>query len=154
MCSQVHIPTLQGIFVPIYVDLGPAVCPIEDQNTDTHTFSFTISRDIKNLDFTRLQRANLTSGVVLIHDNAHLHRAVVAQQLLEQFKWNVSDLPAYSPDLATSDFHLFSELTNWIGDQNFQENEEIQSKVKAHLTSLAATFFEERIENLVHRFNK
>ncbi|GBN47342.1 hypothetical protein AVEN_187791-1 [Araneus ventricosus] len=36
--------------------------------------------------------------------------AVVTQQLLEQFKWDVSDLPAYSPDFATSDFHLFPEL--------------------------------------------
>ncbi|GBN17753.1 hypothetical protein AVEN_236958-1 [Araneus ventricosus] len=55
------------------------------------------------------------SGVVLIHDNAHLHSAVVTQQLLEQFKWDMSDHPAYSPDLETSDFHLFPELKNWLG---------------------------------------
>ncbi|GBO15857.1 hypothetical protein AVEN_129227-1 [Araneus ventricosus] len=48
----------------------------------------------------------------LIHDNAHPHSAVVTQQLLEQFKWDESVQPSYSPDLATSDFHLLTELKN------------------------------------------
>ncbi|GBL95933.1 hypothetical protein AVEN_227157-1 [Araneus ventricosus] len=65
----------------------------------------------------RLRRTILTSGVVLIHDNARPHSAVVTQRLLEQFKWDVSDHP-YSPDLATSDFHLFPELKNWLGGQH------------------------------------
>ncbi|GBO31891.1 hypothetical protein AVEN_8729-1 [Araneus ventricosus] len=86
----------------------------------------------------RLLRAILADGVVLIHDNARPHNAVATQQLLEQFKWNVSDHTAYSPDLATSDFHLYPELKNWLGDQSFQKNEEIQSNVKNHLTSFAA----------------
>ncbi|GBL74692.1 hypothetical protein AVEN_243576-1 [Araneus ventricosus] len=42
--------------------------------------------------------------------HSHPHSVVVTQQLLEQFKWDVSDHPAYSPDIATSDFHLFPEL--------------------------------------------
>ncbi|GBM19690.1 hypothetical protein AVEN_199858-1 [Araneus ventricosus] len=36
----------------------------------------------------RLRKFILTSGVVLIHDNARPHSAVVTQQLLEQFKWS------------------------------------------------------------------
>ncbi|GBM95090.1 hypothetical protein AVEN_23811-1 [Araneus ventricosus] len=83
----------------------------------------------------------------LIHDNARPHN-VVTQQLLEQFKW---DGLAYSPDLVMSDFHLFQELKNWLGGQSFQKNEEIQSKVKAHLTLLTATFLKEGIGNLVYR---
>ncbi|GBN22071.1 hypothetical protein AVEN_170092-1 [Araneus ventricosus] len=101
----------------------------------------------------RLRRALLTSGVVVIHDNARPHSASITQQLLDQFKWNLSDHPAYSPDLATSDFHLCSEFWNWLGGQSFQKNEEIQSSIKAHLTSLATTFFEEGIGNLVHRYD-
>ncbi|GBL81058.1 hypothetical protein AVEN_83134-1 [Araneus ventricosus] len=66
----------------------------------------------------------------------------------------MSDDPANSSDLATSDFHLFSELKNWLGVQSFQKNKDIQSSVKAHLTSLVATFFEEGIGNLVHRYDK
>ncbi|GBN74742.1 hypothetical protein AVEN_172419-1 [Araneus ventricosus] len=89
----------------------------------------------------RLRRAILTSGV--IHDNARPHNAVVTQQLLEQFRLDESDHTTYSPDLATSDFHLFPELKNWLGGQSFQKNEEIQSNVMAHLTLLVGTFIEE-----------
>ncbi|GBN54163.1 hypothetical protein AVEN_97691-1 [Araneus ventricosus] len=97
----------------------------------------------------RLGRAILTFGVVLIHDNARPHSAVLTQQLLKQFKWDVSNHPTYIPDLATSDFHLFPEL-NWLEGQSFQTNEKIQSNVMAHLTSLAGMFF----GNLVHRCDK
>ncbi|GBL87360.1 hypothetical protein AVEN_118315-1 [Araneus ventricosus] len=102
----------------------------------------------------RQQRAILTSGVVLIHENSSLHNVVVTQNLLEQFKWDVSDRPVYSPDLATSDFHLFPEFRNCLRGQSFQKNEEIRSNIKTHLTSLAETFFEEGIKNLVHRDDK
>ncbi|GBO15289.1 hypothetical protein AVEN_93640-1 [Araneus ventricosus] len=85
---------------------------------------------------TPLTQGKSTSGDVLIHDNARPHGAVVTQQLLEQFKCDISDHPAHSPDLATSDFHLFPEFRNWLGGQSFQKNEEIQSIVKGYPTSL------------------
>ncbi|GBN34175.1 hypothetical protein AVEN_75105-1 [Araneus ventricosus] len=81
-----------------------------------------------------MRRAILTSGDVFIRDNTRPHSAVVTQQLLLQFKWDASDLPTYSPDLATSDFHIFPESKNWLGGQSFLKNEEIQSNFKAHLT--------------------
>ncbi|GBN11875.1 hypothetical protein AVEN_264558-1 [Araneus ventricosus] len=63
----------------------------------------------------RLRRSIQTSGVVLICESARPHSAVVTQQLLEQFKLDGSVCSAYSPDLATSDFHLFPELKNLLG---------------------------------------
>ncbi|GBO06424.1 hypothetical protein AVEN_59800-1 [Araneus ventricosus] len=70
----------------------------------------------------RLRRAIPTSGVVLIRENSRPYNVVETQQLLEQFEWEVSDHPAYSPDLVTSDSHLFFELENWLGGQSFQKN--------------------------------
>ncbi|GBM18822.1 hypothetical protein AVEN_203100-1 [Araneus ventricosus] len=102
----------------------------------------------------RLRRAILTSGVVLIHENTCPHKAVVTQQLLEQFKLDVSDHPTNFPDLAPSDLHLFPELKNWLRGQIFQKNELIQSNVKAYFTSLTGTFFKEGIGNQVHRYDK
>ncbi|GBL90789.1 hypothetical protein AVEN_215530-1 [Araneus ventricosus] len=95
-----------------------------------------------------MRRAILTSAVVIIHNNSDI------QQLLKHFKWEMSDHPAYSPDLATSDFSLFPELMNCLGGQSFQNNEELQSKVKPLLTSQAATFFQKGTGNLVHRYDK
>ncbi|GBL92442.1 hypothetical protein AVEN_268234-1 [Araneus ventricosus] len=50
------------------------------------------------------------------------HSAVVTQQFLEQLKWDISDHPPYIPDLTRSDFHLFPEFKNWLGDQSFLKN--------------------------------
>ncbi|GBM68109.1 hypothetical protein AVEN_173094-1 [Araneus ventricosus] len=104
----------------------------------------------------QLRSAILTSGVVSIRDNARPHSAVVTQQLLVQFKWDVSVHQAYTPDLATSDFYLFPELRNSLESQSFQKNEEIQSSVKAYLTSLTAEKKRSKrgIGNLVHQYDK
>jgi histone-lysine N-methyltransferase SETMAR len=51
---------------------------------------------------------------VLLHDNACLHTAACIRALLEHFNWEMSDHPPYSPDLASSDYHLFTYLKNWL----------------------------------------
>jgi histone-lysine N-methyltransferase SETMAR len=45
----------------------------------------------------------LTSGVVLLHENAHPYKATCTQALLEHFNWKLSDHPPYSSDLTLSD---------------------------------------------------
>lgn len=100
------------------------------------------------------RRGMLTSGIVLIHDNARPHSAAATQRLLQQFQWDIFDHPPYSPDLAPSDFHLFPDLKKWLGGRRFETNEELQDKVKTYFSSLAATFYEEGIEKLVHRYDK
>jgi hypothetical protein len=42
----------------------------------------------------------LTSGVVLLHDNARPHTVARTRALLEHFNWELFDRPPYSPDLA------------------------------------------------------
>ncbi|GBN87413.1 hypothetical protein AVEN_207193-1 [Araneus ventricosus] len=77
---------------------------------------------VENNQYSRLL-SNFTTAAKS-HDDlwSCLHSAIVTQQLLEQHKWDVSDHPAYSPYLATSEFHLFSALKNWQGGQSFLKN--------------------------------
>jgi hypothetical protein len=70
----------------------------------------------------------LTSGVVLLHDNACPHTAARAQ--LEHVNWELFDHPAYRPDLAPSYCHLFTYMKNWLGSQCFSNNEELMEGVK------------------------
>ncbi len=42
--------------------------------------------------------------IFLIHDNARPHMAASVQELLRTFHWYIFGHPAYSPDLAPSDF--------------------------------------------------
>jgi hypothetical protein len=65
----------------------------------------------------------LTSGVVLLHDNAPLHTAARNRALLGHFIWELFDHHLYSPDLAQSDYRLFTYLKNWLRLQRFNSNE-------------------------------
>jgi hypothetical protein len=54
----------------------------------------------------------LTSFVVFLLDNDHLHTAAHIWALLEHFNWELFDHPPYNPDLAPSDYRLFTHLKN------------------------------------------
>jgi histone-lysine N-methyltransferase SETMAR len=56
------------------------------------------------------RRGLLSSGVMFLHDNACPHATARMQAMLQEFGWEVFEHPAYSPDLAPSDFHLFPKL--------------------------------------------
>jgi hypothetical protein len=72
----------------------------------------------------------LTSGVVLIYDNVHLHTAAHTQALLEHINCELFDLLPCSPDLALSDYHKLTYLKNWLQSQHFNNNEELMKGVK------------------------
>jgi histone-lysine N-methyltransferase SETMAR len=52
------------------------------------------------------RRGMLTSGVVLVHDNARPHTAACTRTLLEHFNLGLFDHSPYGPDLAPSNYHL------------------------------------------------
>jgi hypothetical protein len=61
--------------------------------------------------------------------------------------WSIStgelfDQPPYSPDLAPSDYHLLTYLSDWFGSQHFSNNEELMEGVKMWLSSQATDFFD------------
>jgi hypothetical protein len=64
------------------------------------------------------------------------------------------DHPPYSPNLAPSDFHLFTWLSVWLGTQRLNTNEQLMDGVKDWLSSQAATFFDVGIQKLVSHYDK
>jgi hypothetical protein len=94
----------------------------------------------------------LTSGVVLLHDNARPHTAAGTRALLEHFNWELFDHPPDSPDFPPSDYHLFTYLKSWLGSQRFSKNEELMEGFKTWLCSHAADVFDTGIRNLIPRY--
>jgi hypothetical protein len=60
----------------------------------------------------------------------------------------------YYPDLAPSDYHLFTKMKVWLATRRFHTNEELMDGVNNWLHILAAPFFEEGLQKLVLRYNK
>ncbi|GBL72997.1 Histone-lysine N-methyltransferase SETMAR [Araneus ventricosus] len=100
------------------------------------------------------RRGLLSSGVVLLHDKARPHTAVRTGEVLRKFKWDVFQHPPYSPHMAPSDFHLFTAMKKWLGEQYFSDDEELKNAVTHWLKSQAAAFYAEGIGKLVKRYDK
>jgi len=65
------------------------------------------------------RREKVTKGVLFLHDNALAHRALATQKKLTYLDFQCLDHPPYSPDLAPSDYHLFSGLKKTIEKSPF-----------------------------------
>jgi histone-lysine N-methyltransferase SETMAR len=96
----------------------------------------------------------LSSGLMLLQDNARSHDAARTQAMLQKFDWEVFEHPAYSPDLDPSDFHLFPKLKEFLGGRRFKSDEEVKDAVKECLNGLAAEVYDEGIQKLVTRYGK
>jgi len=90
----------------------------------------------------------LTKGLVFLH-NARPHTAARTSDLIKLFSWEIFDHPPYIPDLAPSDYHLFTKMKVWLTTQRFHTNEELMDGVNI----LAAPFFDEGLQKLVSRYN-
>lgn len=133
---------------------GPLLVEFMDPGTTitAATYCETLKRLRRAIQNKR--RGKLSSGIVLLHDNARPHTARTSKELLENFGWELFDHPPYSPDLAPSDFHLFTKMKVWLGQQRFNTNEELKTSVQDWLTTQAATWYEEGIQKLVPRYDK
>jgi histone-lysine N-methyltransferase SETMAR len=74
--------------------------------------------------------------------------------MLQEFGWEVFEHPAYSPDLAPSDFHLFPKLKVFLGGKHMETDAEVKETVTAWLNGLAAEFYDEGIIKLLSRLDK
>ena len=70
------------------------------------------------------------------------------------FHWDTYDHPSYSPDLAPSDFYLFSKVKEHLACKRFTDDEDLQHAVMDWLNSQAAVWYEEGISKLVSRYDK
>jgi len=57
--------------------------------------------------------------IILLHDNARPHVAAPIKTYLETFNWEVLPHSPYSPDIASSDYHLFRSMTHGLSEQHF-----------------------------------
>jgi len=68
--------------------------------------------------------------------------------------WTVVLHPPYSPDLALSDFYLFSLMKDRLRGQHFPSYDTVVRAVKWWATSAGADFYEHGVQALVHRWRK
>ena len=75
----------------------------------------------KRSDYRRRQHK-----VIFLHENVPSHTAKRVKETIETFSWEILAYAAYSPDTATSDYHLFASLGHALAAQRFTSYENVR----------------------------
>ena len=95
-------------------------------------------------------RGLLSKKVLLQHDNACPHVAKATIETLNKLGFEVLEHSAYSPDLASSNYHLFAPLKDALQGCKFSFNKAVQKVVHKWLCDQPKTFFSHGIDKLVN----
>ena len=98
------------------------------------------------------RRGKVSRGVLLLHDNAPVHKSNVVQAAIRQAGFAELNHPAYSPDIAPTDYHMFSHLKKFLRGKSFDSDDEVIATVESYLSDLDSEFFSTGIESLHERW--
>ncbi|KAK6761123.1 hypothetical protein RB195_022259 [Necator americanus] len=109
---------------------------------------------LKNLK-THLENARPQQREVYFHhDNARPHIAKTTKAELTKFGWTILPHSPYSPDLALSDYHLFSYLQRHLDGQDFQTRDDIKNALEQFFREQFPAFWSKGIYDLPKRWQK
>ena len=87
------------------------------------------------------RRGKLTKGVLLLQDNAPVHKSHIAMAAAEECGYQLVEHPPYSPDMAPSDYYLFPWLKSKLCGHTYGSNSELICTVNDHLNTVSSEFF-------------
>ena len=100
------------------------------------------------------RRGKIRRGVLLQQDNAPVHSSKVAMQSVRDCGFELLPHPPYSPDLAPSDFFLFSKLKKELRGQRYDDDDELMLAVEGFCKGHDSAFYREGLEALPRRWTK
>ena len=100
------------------------------------------------------RRGKLSKGVLLQQDNARVQTCKVAMDAVERNGYELIPHPAYSPDLAPSDFFLFPNLKKDIRRLHFRSDEEVVTAVEEWVNGKDHDFYSSGLMALEHHWSK
>ncbi|GBP43495.1 Histone-lysine N-methyltransferase SETMAR [Eumeta japonica] len=88
------------------------------------------------------RRGKLSRGVLFLQDNAQsVHTARVSRQALKDTGFSEIDHPPYSPDIAPSDYFLFSNLKKELRGGRFVDDNQMKMAVESHFDCKEKEYF-------------
>ncbi|UYV82609.1 hypothetical protein LAZ67_22000125 [Cordylochernes scorpioides] len=100
------------------------------------------------------RRGKLSKGVLFLHDNARPHTSCKTVSIIIKLAFEVLEHPAYSPDLASSDYFLFGLLKKELKGKRFDSNEDVQKVVQDFFHTLPKSAYKEGIYKLPERWRR
>ncbi|UYV81044.1 hypothetical protein LAZ67_19002610 [Cordylochernes scorpioides] len=100
------------------------------------------------------RRGKLSKGVLFLHDNARPHTSCKTVSTIFKLGFEVLEHPAYSPDLAPSDYFLFGLLKKELKGKRFDSDEDVQKVVQDFFHTLPKRAYKEGIYKLLERWRR
>ncbi|XP_045457302.1 histone-lysine N-methyltransferase SETMAR-like [Melitaea cinxia] len=100
------------------------------------------------------RRGKLTKGVLLLHENAPVHKSHVALAALLKVGFDILNHSPHSPDLVPSDYYLFPKMKKELRGKKFTTDDEVKEAVSGFFEDKDKTFFNEGINKLIERSEK
>ena len=100
------------------------------------------------------RRGKSSREVLLLHGNVPIHKCSVVQAAIRQADFVELNHPSYSPDIAPSDYHLFSNLKIFLRGQTFSSADEVITTVEDYLSDLDSEFFCKGIQSSRDRWQR
>ena len=89
-----------------------------------------------------------------MQDNAPTHRVLAAYKKLAYLGFQCLDHPPYSPDVAPSDYHLFSGLKKQMKGRHFWSDAAVIAAAETWLDGQYSEFFLSGLQKLEQRAKK
>lgn len=103
----------------------------------------------------REKRPGLQKKKIIFHcDNAPAHTAQKTIGKISELNYELLNHPSYSPDLAPSDYWLFSHLKAFLRGKRFSSNEEVIGAVERYFADLPEKHYRDGIHRLEDRWTK
>ena len=90
--------------------------------------------------------------VLLQQDNAKPHTAAVTRKKCEELELELLPHPAYSPDLAPSDYHLFRSMAHFLKGRRFENVDDFRNSCQQFFESKDKSWYRRGIEQLAERW--
>ena len=79
------------------------------------------------------RHGKLSHTVLLLHDNTSVYKCNIVQAAIGKSDFIELNDPVYSPDIAPSDYYLFSNLKKFLRGKNFSRDDETTDTVEDYL---------------------
>ena len=129
--SKVMITVFWGINGAAVIDAIPDGCSMNAQ----HFVDVVIPKIKQSKAYIDAQKAK--TKLVLHMDNSPIHRSAAVKDALQKAGIETAPHPAYSPDLAPSDFYLFGTLKNAAKTLQFNDVFEIERWIKSKFDAIS-----------------
>ena len=92
--------------------------------------------------------------IYYLHDNSRPHVAKSICEKLLKLRWIIIPHPAYSPDLAPMDYHLFRSLSHHLLEKKFDDENDVKMDIANFFGQKSQDFYERGILSLPERWRQ